>query len=506
MTGRAEIGLRLDDLARALPTHAEVVGDAAVRVCGVRHDSRVVQPGELFVARKGQTVDGAGFVAEAVARGAAAVMAAPGAIDRGSVHVPLILVEEPSTALAYASSVVYGDPSSSLDVVGVTGTNGKTTTTHLVRAAIDGALRRPGCGLMGTMGYSFADWGVAAQRTTPEADEIARVMATMRTRGATHLAMEVSSHALELERVRAVRFRVAALTNVTQDHLDFHRSMRAYAEAKAKLFLEFAPGSAVLNIDDPFGSELAGRVKGDVVRVSARIGAPADVVPRVARVDALGIEATVHTPRGDLNIASRLMGTHNLENLLLALGIAHALELDIEAAAAALSDEPAPAGRLERCDETADDVTVLVDYAHTTDALTRVLEALRAVATGRIWCVFGCGGARDPTKRVSMGEAAGRGADVAVVTNDNPRTEDPLAIAQVVAAGVRNAGGTPVVELDRRRAIDFAVRSASSGDVVLIAGKGHEDYQVVGNVNHPFDDRIEARTALRARRNARGPT
>ncbi len=506
MIGRVGLGLRLDDLARSLPFHAEVLGDGAVRVCGVRHDSRAVQPGELFVARKGNTVDGARFVGDALARGAAAVMAAPGSVDAGRVHVPLILVEEPSTALAYAASTVYGDPSRSLDVVGVTGTNGKTTTTHLVRAAIDGALRRPSCGLMGTTGYSFADWAFAAQHTTPESDEIARVMATIRDRGATHLAMEVSSHALQLERVRAVRFRVAALTNVTQDHLDFHGSMRAYADAKASLFLEYAPMSAVLNVDDPLGRDLAARLNGGVVRVSARIGAQADVVPRVARVDASGIKTTVRTPRGDLTIASRLMGTHNLENLLLALGVAHALELDIEAAANALSAEPAPPGRLERCDVTGDDVTVLVDYAHTPDALKRVLEAVRVIATGRVWCVFGCGGARDATKRAPMGEVVGRGADVAVVTNDNPRTEDPISIAQAVAAGVRNAGIAPVVELDRRRAIQFAVRSATSGDVVLVAGKGHEDYQVVGDVKHPFDDRIEAREALRARRHARGVT
>jgi UDP-N-acetylmuramoyl-L-alanyl-D-glutamate--2,6-diaminopimelate ligase len=329
-------------------------------------------------------------------------------------------------------------------------------------------------------------------------------MATMRARGATHVAMEVSSHALELGRVRAVRFRVAALTNLTQDHLDFHGSMEAYAAAKARLFTELGPGGVVLHVDDAFGRALVPRVKAPLVRVSARVGGDAEVVPTKVRVDAQGIAATVRTPDGEVTLTSRLVGAHNLENLLLALGIAHALELDVARAAEALSGEAGAPGRLERCDVERDDVTALVDYAHTPDALARVLDAVRAVTTGKVWCVFGCGGDRDATKRGPMGEAVARRADVAVVTNDNPRTEDPQGIADAVIAGVRAAGKEPVVELDRRKAIDLAVRSASGGDVVLVAGKGHEDYQVVGTVKHPFDDRIETRRALEARRHARG--
>jgi UDP-N-acetylmuramoyl-L-alanyl-D-glutamate--2,6-diaminopimelate ligase len=496
-------GLRLDELARELKAHAEIVGDASVRVRGVRHDSRAVEDGDLFVARKGATFDGARFVPDAVARGAAAVLAAPGAFDATRTPVPIVLVEDPGIALAYAASAIYGHPSFSLDVVGVTGTNGKTTTTHLVRAAVDGAVDRPTCGILGTLGASFAGWQVDAQNTTPEADDTARIMAEMRARDATHLAMEVSSHALAQERVRAVRFRAAVLTNVTQDHLDYHGSMHAYAEAKARLFTDLGPEAAVLNVDDAFGRELCGRVHAPIVRVSARAGADADVVPRVARVEATGIEATVRTPAGDVRIASRFIGAHNLENLLLALGVAYALELDLPRVAAALSREPGVPGRLERCD-AGEDLIVLVDYAHTPDALARVLNAVRDVGPGRIWCVFGCGGDRDPTKRGPMGEVVGRLADFALVTNDNPRTEDPAAIADAVVAGVRQAGREPVIELDRRKAIDFAVRSASSGDVVLVAGKGHEDYQVVGNVKHPFDDRIESRRALEARRRALG--
>jgi UDP-N-acetylmuramoyl-L-alanyl-D-glutamate--2,6-diaminopimelate ligase len=498
-------GLRLDELARELVGVAEVAGDAGVRVRGVRHDSRAVQEGDLFVARKGERVDGSRFVGDAVSRGATAVMAARGAVDATRLTVPVLFVDDPASALAYAASAVYGHPSFSLEVVGITGTNGKTTTAHLVRAAVDGALGRSTCGVLGTVGHSFGDWRVDAEHTTPEADDLARAMAAMQARGATHAAMEVSSHALELGRVRAVRFRVAALTNLTQDHLDFHRSMGSYAAAKARLFTELGPGAAVLNVDDAFGRELLGRAKAPVVRVSARPGTDADVVVvRGARLDAGGIDATVRTPHGDVRIASRLVGAHNLENLLLALGIACALELDVWRAADALSREPGAPGRLERCDAPGDDVSVLVDYAHTPDALARVLDAVRTASPGRLVCVFGCGGDRDPTKRGPMGEAVALRADVAVVTSDNPRTEDPRTIADAVVAGVRSAGREPVVELDRRKAIDLAVRSAHEGDLVVIAGKGHEDYQIVGTTKQPFDDRTEARCALAQRRRERG--
>jgi UDP-N-acetylmuramoyl-L-alanyl-D-glutamate--2,6-diaminopimelate ligase len=511
-------GLRLDELSRDLPMRAQIVGDASVRVSGVRHDSRAIERGDLFVARRGEKVDGAHFVRDAVTRGAAAIMtahAAFGTIDARALGVPVLLVDDPAAALGFVASAVYGHPSFALEVVGITGTNGKTTTAHLTRAAIDGALGAKVCGVLGTVGHAYGEWRSDAAHTTPEADDVARVMAAMRAKGATHVAMEVSSHALDLGRVRGVHFRVAALTNLTQDHLDFHGSMEAYGESKARLFTELGPGSAVVNVDDAFGADLVGRIKAPLVRVSARLDADArvEIAPREVRLEATGTAATVRTPAGDVRIASRLVGAHNLENLLLSLGIAHALELDLGRAADALSREAGAPGRFERCDGEGDDVTVLVDYAHTPDALVRALDAVRGVLRGpagpgdagaRVWCVFGCGGDRDPTKRGPMGEAVARRADVAVVTSDNPRTEDPRAIADAVVAGVRRAGVEPVVDLDRRRAIDFAVRSASRGDAVLIAGKGHEDYQLVGMVKLPFDDRAEARRALAERRRASG--
>jgi UDP-N-acetylmuramoyl-L-alanyl-D-glutamate--2,6-diaminopimelate ligase len=500
----AEAGLRLDELARELPGPVEIAGDAAVRVTGVRHDSREVAAGDLFVARKGARADGAAYVAAAIERGAPAVMLQKGGIDARGLRVPVLMVDDVVDALAFASAAVYGHPAFSLEIVGVTGTNGKTTVTHLVRAMIDGAAfgGRPRCGVIGTIGHRFGDAVTPAAHTTPEADEIARVMAKMRDDGAEYVAMEVSSHALALRRVRAVRFRVAAFTNLTQDHHDFHGSMKEYAEAKSMLFTGYAPGAAVINVDDPFGAELAKLVRAPLTRVSSRPGADAEIAPREARVTAEGIEATLATPEGDVRIVSRLVGAHNLENLVVAMGIASALELDLPRAAAALAAESGAPGRLERCDERGDDIVVLVDYAHTPDALSRVLDAVRAVATGRVWCVFGCGGDRDPTKREPMGQAAGSRADVAIVTNDNPRSEDPSEIARAVAKGVRRAGKEPVVELDRRAAIARAVSGAAAGDAVLIAGKGHEDYQLVGAQKLAFDDRVEARRALAARRGA----
>jgi UDP-N-acetylmuramoyl-L-alanyl-D-glutamate--2,6-diaminopimelate ligase len=501
-------GMRLDDIARQLPMVVRIVGDASVRVKGVRHDSRTVQPGDLFVARRGLHVDAARFTGDAIARGAAAVMVGDGGLAQfsGDERVPVLLVDDPVSALAHVSALVYEQPSLSLEVVGITGTNGKTTTAHLVRAAVDGALGRPCCGIVGTIGQSFGTWHARAEHTTPEADDLARTMATMRKLGATHLAMEVSSHALALGRVRGIRFRVAALTNLTQDHLDFHGSMAAYAEAKGRLFLDLAPGAVVLNVDDPFGAELARRVTAPVVRVSVRPDptGQAEIAPLQVRIDSGGIEASLRTPSGVATIASRLFGAHNLDNLLLALGIAHALGLDVSRVADALSRVTAPPGRLERCDGLGDVISVLVDYAHTPDALARALDAVRATTRGRVWCVFGCGGDRDPTKRAPMGEVVARRADVTIVTSDNPRTEDPLAIAAAVASGARRVGVDPVLEPDRRKAIDLAVRSASAGDAVLIAGKGHEEVQIVGAARYPFSDRSEARAALERRRGQRG--
>ena len=500
-------GIKLSDLIRELGARCVLQGDADARVFGVHHDSRFVEPGDLFVARSGGKTSGLSFLEQARSRGASALMVSRADSEKLSGEtLPVLVADDVADAFAYAAAAIYSHPSFTLEVVGVTGTNGKTTTTHLVRAAIDAAEGMPKCGLIGTVGHVYADYAVDAAHTTPEADELARVMAEMRARGATYVAMEVSSIALDLGRARAVRFRTAAFTNFTQDHLDFHGTMESYAEAKKKLFRECGPGSIVTNVDDALGKEIAREAKAPLVRVSSKIGADADVVPLSLVVDARGIAVTFKTPRGDAQVRSRLFGAHNVENIAVAIGVIVALELDVTKACEGLSAAHGPPGRLERCDDPdVDDVTVLVDYAHTPDALLRSLETVRAICKGRVICVFGCGGDRDATKREPMGIAVAKNAGVAFLTNDNPRHESPEKIASNViigleAGGMKQGPGGYVVELDRARAIRLAIEIARPGDAVLVAGKGHETYQIVGDEKRAFDDRIEAKRALEARR------
>jgi UDP-N-acetylmuramoyl-L-alanyl-D-glutamate--2,6-diaminopimelate ligase len=488
-----------------------------VRITGVQQDSRKVDAGDLFVARSGAHANGAHFMEEARSRGAVAVLLDGDAVPPEG--VPVLRVEDVPTALAFAAAAVHGHPSFSLDVVGVTGTNGKSTTTHLVRALIDGVLGGPRCGIIGTVGHEFAGATFPATHTTPESDELARLLASFRDRGASHVAMEVSSIALATGRVRATRFRVAAFTNLTLDHLDFHGTLDRYAASKAELFTVCAPGTAVVNVDDPFGKVLAKSLRIPLVRVSAQSASAseADISPLSARLSAGGIQTILRTPQGEVALNSPLLGAYNVENLTVAMGIAHALEMDLRTASLALADERGPRGRLERCEGPNDDVTVFVDYAHTPDALTRALDAVRAISSRGVFCVFGCGGNRDTTKRAPMGRAAASLADAVIVTNDNPRFERPDAIAQQIVNGLR-AGDLPaidatdlarlrrgyVVELDRARAIECAIMSAEGGDVVLIAGKGHERSQFVGAERHDFEDRAEARAALSKRRRRDG--
>ncbi|MFS8064919.1 MAG: UDP-N-acetylmuramoyl-L-alanyl-D-glutamate--2,6-diaminopimelate ligase [Byssovorax sp.] len=507
----APFPLRVEELVHEIPgARLATTGARDARITGVHHDSRRIEPGDLFVARAGAHADGARFVAEAVTRGARAVLATREVPVAG---VAKIEVDDVPSGLAYASAAVYGHPTFGLEVVGITGTNGKTTTAHLVQAVIEGCGGR--AGIIGTLGARFADLDLPPTLTSTEADELARIAAAMRARGAEHLVMEVSSIALIARRSDAVRFRVAAFTNLTQDHLDYHGSMDAYAEAKARLFVDLAPGSAAINVDDPFGRELARRVAPAdgprsvvLARFSTRTSAgldEAEVAPLDLAFSRAGIAVTARTPAGVVKIASQLFGAHNAQNLLAALSIAWLLDLDVARAAEALSTSIGVPGRLERCDTPGeDDVIVLVDYAHTPDALARVLESVRILGEqGRIVCVFGCGGDRDPQKRPLMGAAVGRGADVAIVTNDNPRSEDPRAIADAILPGLEGVKARVVIELDRRAAIELAVVEASPGDVILLAGKGHEPYQILGATTHAFDDRDEARRALSIRRATR---
>jgi UDP-N-acetylmuramoyl-L-alanyl-D-glutamate--2,6-diaminopimelate ligase len=489
-------GMSLKELASSLSALApRVVGDADVRLSGVRQDSRRVEPGELFVARTGGKTSGLAHVESAVAAGAAAVM-----VERGqplpALRLPLLEVTDVKQGLALAAHAVYGAPSHAVDVVGVTGTNGKTTTTFLIEQGLRASGAEPA--RLGTLGFEMGGSLLGETLTTPEADDIARCLVEVRRRGGTHLVMEVSSIAVVQRRVEGARFRAAAFTNLTQDHLDFHGTLEAYGEAKAELFTRLSPQLSVVHVGDPFGRQLGARiVDAELLRVGRR---DADVFVREATLTARGLKAHVITPKGDCVLDSALVGEHNLENLLVALGVLVGLGMAPSDAGRALSVAPQVPGRLERCDGPDDDVLVLVDYAHTPDALARVLAAVRALGEGRVLCVFGCGGDRDPKKRAPMGEAVGRGADLAYVTSDNPRTEDPSAIVSAILPGLRAASASYEVELDRALAIEKAVLDARPGDVVLLAGKGHEDYQLVGTEKRHFDDREQARRALSLRR------
>jgi UDP-N-acetylmuramoyl-L-alanyl-D-glutamate--2,6-diaminopimelate ligase len=493
-------GLTLRELVHVLePVRARMSGDGSVRARGLHQDSRRVERGDVFLARTGSKNDGTQFVSDAMRRGAVAVL-----IERGGAipasTLPVIEVSDIRVGGALAAEALYGSPPRALGVVGITGTNGKTTSAWLAAEALQGAGAQ--AGRLGTLGFFFRREQLESGLTTPESDEVARAMARVRARGGTHLVMEVSSHALAQARVDGVHFSVAAFTNLTQDHLDYHESMAAYGAAKQRLFDELAPGKAVVNIDDPFGAELAERCRVPVLRVSRNRAS--DVCCERVSVHARGISATVRLPSGRVELESPLVGAHNLDNLLLALAIVEASGLDAAAGARALSRVHAVPGRLERCDLPCDDVTVLVDYAHTPDALERVLIAARTLTRDRVLCVFGCGGDRDATKRPLMGEVVARLADFAVVTSDNPRSEQPERIIADIEPGMRQHATAYEVEVDRKLAIERAVLEAEAGDVVLIAGKGHEPYQIVGGEVRRFDDRVEARRALALRRERAG--
>jgi UDP-N-acetylmuramoyl-L-alanyl-D-glutamate--2,6-diaminopimelate ligase len=489
----------VEDVARELaPLGGRVVGARGVRVSGVRQDSRRIEPGELFCARAGKAARGADFVAEALARGARALLVEAGTA-LAAPGVPVIEVNDVRRAIGLAAELVYGRPSRALALVGITGTNGKTTTSVLVEHALAALGQKPA--RLGTLGFAFGSEADEGALTTPEADDVSRYLRDVVRRSGTHFVMEVSSHALSLARVDALGFRVAAFSNLSQDHLDFYASMVEYGAAKARLFEALSPEVSVLNSDDPFGLALAERAKGRVLTTGRR--PDAGVRALEAELDARGVTARVATPGGEVRLTSRLLGAHNLENLLLALGILCALGFESEAAARALASAPAVPGRLERCDEDQDDIRVLVDYAHTPDALERVLAALARVTPGELVCVFGCGGDRDPGKRPKMGAAVARGAARAVLTSDNPRSEDPAKIAAEVERGLAAGPARYSVELDRARAIELAVLGARPGDSVLVAGKGHETYQLVGSERRAFDDRVEARRALALRRRGR---
>ncbi len=466
-------------------TVRELLGEGPpVEVAALAFDNRQVTPGTLFFCVPGFTRDGHDFAGDAVARGAVALV-----VQRPlNAGVPEVLVADVRAAMAGAAARFHGDPSASLRVVGITGTNGKTTTAFLVRALLEAANIR--CGLLGTVKSVIGGREQPTVRTTPEAIQLQAWLAAMREAGDAACAMEVSSHALELHRADGVRFACAVFTNLTQDHLDFHSSMEDYFEAKRRLFAELAPSARVVNADDPYGRRLAAEFPG---AVTYGIDRDADYRATETEITLAGSRFTLRSPDGDVRLTCALPGRFNVSNVLAAVAACRALGVPLEDLASAVSRLRRVPGRFEPV-EAGQEFAVLVDYAHTPDSLENVLRAARELATSRVIAVFGCGGDRDRSKRPIMGAIAARLADVAIATSDNPRSEAPEAILAEVLAGAPE-GLEPI--LDRREAIRQAVALARPGDVVVIAGKGHEQGQeFAGGRKEPFDDVTVAREAL----------
>jgi UDP-N-acetylmuramoyl-L-alanyl-D-glutamate--2,6-diaminopimelate ligase len=478
----------------------------ALHVSGVTHDSRQVRSGSVFVALKGLQADGTTYARDAIGKGAIAVFSeAPAPADARATWMP---VPDARAALAVLAAIVNGDPSERLLLVGITGTNGKTTTSYLLASVFEAAGLM--CGRIGTVGYRVGRKEINAERTTPEAPELQSMLRDMVAQGCGACVMEVSSHALALRRVDSLRFAAAIFTNLTRDHLDFHRNMEEYFAAKRRLF-ELLPDNAVavVNLDDRRGLELT---KGVSRPVTYAIDAAADVKP-LSMVSSLdGLQLEVKTPRGTLHLRSRLVGRANTYNILATVATAMALDVPFGAIERGVADLTHVPGRFQVVSDARDDVRVVVDYAHTDDALKNLLETARPLATARVITVFGCGGDRDRSKRPLMGAVAARLSDVVIVTSDNPRSENPADIIEEIKRGIvppEHAGARPktaqrdvryIALVDRKDAIERAVREAQPGDLILIAGKGHEKYQVIGDRVLPFDDVEVAQTALERRR------
>ncbi|MEL7471882.1 MAG: UDP-N-acetylmuramoyl-L-alanyl-D-glutamate--2,6-diaminopimelate ligase [Planctomycetota bacterium] len=518
--------MRLDELIDRLDIRL-VRGDAAsLRVCDLTEDSRTVVPGSMFLARRGLLSDGRAYVADAVRAGATAVLAEDdGAFDPAGVpeRAAVLLTRDPAAHAAHLAERFYANPSSKLGVMGVTGSNGKTTIAHLVHRAMNHRaphhagphdrddLEARRCGLIGTIEVDDGAELAPAEMTTPPAIEISRSLGLMADAGCAHAAMEVSSHALDQARVAAIRFRVGVFTNLTGEHADYHGSFEAYARAKARLFDALpTDGAAIVNADDPHHATMLERCDARVLRCSTAgdIGDRVDATARILSSSVDGMRVALAGPWGEAMVSPPLLGAHNAMNLLQAAAACWALGADRDQIESGLGAAGAPAGRLELVSAPGkDDVRAIVDYAHTDDALRRTLEAVRdTMSDGRLWVVFGAGGERDKAKRPRMGRAAADVAGRVVITSDNPRLEPPSDIVADILAGLElHERSDCVVHVDRDRAIAHAIESAEPGDVVVVAGKGHEREQIGadadGRLTHrPFDDRAVVREALARRR------
>jgi UDP-N-acetylmuramoyl-L-alanyl-D-glutamate--2,6-diaminopimelate ligase len=489
--GRAEESmtqLRMASLLRGVAPRS--LGSEDPVIGGIAYRSDTVSPGDAFFCIRGFTHDGHDYASDAAERGAAALVVERELRD---IPVPQFMVSDTRVALALASAEFFDNPSRMMNLVGITGTNGKTTTTYL----LDSIMRAAGhtTGIVGTVETRIAGERIPASRTTPESSDLEALLARMRSAGVTATSLEVSSHAIDLHRVDGLCFSAAAFTNLTQDHLDYHKTLEEYLAVKRRLFTDFDVAASVINIDDPAGADLAAALRGPFT-----VGLDDTAMVRARNVlltaDGSRFELVADGETADVSLP--LAGAYNVSNALVAAGCALACGVSFASVVRGLEEAPQVPGRLERVDGGGS-FAVIVDYAHTPDSLEKAIKAVKAVTRGRVIVVFGCGGDRDPDKRALMGTAAGFSADRIIVTSDNPRSEDPVGIILQIEDGLRITGATWDVEVDRGRAIARAIELAEPGDAVLIAGKGHEDYQIFADRTIHFDDREVSRQALEGR-------
>jgi UDP-N-acetylmuramoyl-L-alanyl-D-glutamate--2,6-diaminopimelate ligase len=484
----------LHELLREFDPHLNFTGVPQCPVAGVCDDSRLVQPGDLFIARQGHAVDGNRYIKDAVARGAIAIVTET---KRADIAAPQVLVSNAAQAAGFLAQIFHLRPSRKVKVLGITGTNGKTTTTYLIRHILDKVRQR--CGLIGTVEIDDGKNQREASMTTPAACQLAQLLAAMRDNETFRCAMEVSSHALHQHRHAGIEFAAAGFTNLTGDHLDYHLNMEKYADAKAMLFESLAPtGVAVVNADDPWSARMVKNRVGETITFGFKDSA--DYRAQDVAVNSAGTHFILVAPDGRVEINMQLIGRFNIENALLASAIVcETFGLSVHQVAAALKDATGAPGRLQAV-KKGQPFGVLVDYAHTDDALDNVLSALRPLVKGKLRVVFGCGGDRDATKRPRMAKVAEKWADVIYVTSDNPRTEDPQRIIAQIDEGFSKPATKKIYrQPDRAAAIEQAISDAQAWDVVLLAGKGHENYQEIGAVRRHFDDAEQAAKVIAQR-------
>ncbi len=483
--------MKLKELLKDVPV-TRLCADTQMEIDSVCYDSRKAAPGSLFVAISGFAADGNRFIPMALEKGAAVVVTA----KEPAQDVPYVLVPSDRLALALISANFFGRPAESMTTIGITGTNGKTSSTLLLKQVLETSLGAK-VGLIGTMENLIGDEVIPTERTTPESYELQALFARMRDAGCTHMVMEVSSHALTLERVGGIHYDVAAFTNLTEDHLDFHKTMDAYCDAKAELFRRC--GHAVINRDDPYAPRMLTRAACPVLTTS--IQGQAGLYAEDLELHAEGIRFTAVSGQERETVHLPIPGKFTVYNALTVLGIARQLGISLHAAAAALANVRGVKGRVEVVPTPQMPYSVLIDYAHTPDALENVLRSVRDFCKGRLICVFGCGGDRDPVKRPIMGKIGVELSDVAVVTSDNPRTEKPMAIIEDILQGISPEMGRYAVIEDRRKAIRYAMDIAKKDDIIVLAGKGHETYQEICGVKHHLDEREEVAAHLQELRN-----